>query len=96
LQKKFDVKLSKRFLKILDELPQDKAVKITGKIRMLESAPLPTGKNRIKKLKGFTPPLYRLRVGDFRVLYRITGKEVILLTAVDRKELERELKKLLG
>jgi len=83
-------------LKILDELPQDKAIKITGKIRILESAPLPTGKNRIKKLKGFTPPLYRLRVGDFRVLYRITVKEVILLTAADRKELERELNKLLG
>lgn len=96
MQKKFDVKLSKRFLKILDEFPQDKAVKITGKIRILEYAPLPTGHNRIKKLKGFTPPLYRLRVGDFRVLYRIKGKEVILLTAVNRKELERELNKLLG
>ncbi len=96
MQKKFDVNISERFLKILDELPQDKAVKITGKIRILESAPLPTGKNRIKKLKGFAPPLYRLRVGDFRVLYRITGNEVILLTAVNRKELERELKKILG
>ena len=96
MRKKFDVKLSKRFLKILDELPHKTVEKITGKLTMLESAPLPTGKNRIKKLTGFTPPLYRLRVGDFGVLYRIRENKVILLTAVDRKELERELNKLLG
>lgn len=83
-------------MKILNDLPHDTAVKITGKLTMLETAPLPTGKNRIKKLTGFTPPLYRLRVGDFRVLYRITENKVIVLTAVDRKELERELRKLLG
>jgi len=96
LRKKFDVKLSERFLKIINELPQDTAVKITGKLTMLETAPLPAGKNRIKKLKGFTPPLYRMRVEDMRVLYRITVKEVILLTVVNRKELEKELRKLLG
>ena len=96
MKKKFDVKLSKRFLKILDGLPHGTALKIIEKLTMLETAPLPTGKNRIKKLKGFTPPLYRLRAGDYRVLYRIRGREVILVTVMDRKELERELKKLLG
>lgn len=83
-------------MKILEGLPNYTAIKITGKLTMLETAPLPAGKNRIKKLKGFTPPLYRLRVGDFRVLYRIMEKDVILLTAVDRKEMDKELKKLLG
>lgn len=96
MRKKFDVKLSKRFLKILDELPHDTASEIARKVKMLEIAPLPAGKTRIKKLKGFTPPLYRLRIRDRRVLYRITGNDVILLTVVDRKELEKELKKLLG
>lgn len=95
MRKKFVVKLSKRFLKILDELPPDTASEIARKVKMLEIAPLPAGKSRIKKLKGFTPPLYRLRVRDRRVLYRITENKVFL-TVVDRKELERELKKLLG
>ncbi len=82
-------------MKSLDELPPEKALEIAGKLKMLEIAPLPTGKTRIKKLKGFAPPLYRLRVGDKRVLYRISGKEVILLKVIDRRELEKELKKLL-
>lgn len=93
--KKFVVKAAKGFLKDLDELPADAAIEIAKKVKMLETAPLPSGKNRVKKLKGFVPPAYRLRVGDKRVIYRITGKEVLLLTIIDRKELKRELKKLL-
>lgn len=96
MRKKFVVKLSKRCLNTVDKLPHDTALEITRKVKMLEIAPLPAGKTRIKKLKGFTPPLYRLRIRDRRVLYRITGNDVILLTVVDRKELEKELKKLLG
>ncbi|MEE9258582.1 MAG: hypothetical protein V3U37_03475 [Nitrospinaceae bacterium] len=95
MPEKFAVKVSKSFLKSPDELPPEKALEIAGKLKILEIAPLPAGKTRIKKLKGFSPPLYRLRTGDKRVLYRISGKEVILLKVIDRRELERELKKLL-
>jgi len=96
LAKKFVVKASRSFLQSLDELPPETALKIAEKLKILEIAPLPLGKNRTKRLKGYKPPLYRLRAGDWRVLYRISGNEVALLKNVARKELERELKNLLG
>lgn len=96
MQRKFVVKTSKTFLKEIAKLYPDVALDITKALKILEISPFPFGKGLIKKLKGFIPPLYRLRVGDYRVLYRITGDEVVILRVIDRKELERELKKMLG
>lgn len=96
MQKKFVVKASPIFLKELDELPPDAALEVAKTLKILEAAPLPIGKSRIKKLRGFTPPLYRLRVGSYRVLYRIEGNEVVVLRVIDRKELEKELKRYLS
>lgn len=95
MQRKFVVKTSKAFLKEIDELPADIALDIIKSLKILELSPLPSGTSLIKKLKGFIPPLYRLRIGDYRVLYRISGNDVIILKVVNRKELERELKKVL-
>lgn len=66
---------------------------IISDIRKLCDNPLPTGVN-IKKLKGFNPPLYRLRSGDYRVLYRIEGLTVTIMRVIDRKELERTIKRI--
>ena len=96
MREKFVVKVSKKFLRDLDELTPERALAIAKKLKILEIAPLPTGKNRIKKIRGFVPPLYRLRIGDKRVLYRISGNQVVLLKIIDRKDLERELKNLSG
>lgn len=96
MQKRFVVKASKNFLKDLSKLSPGVALEVAEKLKILEASPLPVGKNRIKKLKGYAPPLYRLRVRDKRALYRISGNEVALLKIVDRKELEKELKNLLG
>ncbi|GAB4418084.1 MAG: hypothetical protein OHK0032_14090 [Thermodesulfovibrionales bacterium] len=96
MQRKFVVKTSKVFSKEMEELSVGVALEITKALKILEVSPLPSGKALIKKLKGFSPPLYRLRTGDFRVLYRITGNKVAVLRVIDRKELERELKRMLG
>jgi len=37
---------------------------------------------------------WRIRSGDFRVLYRINDKTVIILRVIDRKDPERVIKKL--
>lgn len=55
MPQKFVVKASKDFLKSLDELSPAVSLAIMGKLKLLEEAPLPTGKNRIKKLKGYNP-----------------------------------------
>ncbi len=66
---------------------------IISDIKTLCDNPLPTGAN-IKKLKGFNPPLYRLRSGGYRVLYRIEGLFVTIMRVIDRKELERTIKRI--
>ena len=63
-------------------------------IKGLEISPFPRG-NTIKKLKGSRIPLYRLRSGDFRVVYHIDGRKIAVLSIVDRKDLEKKLRTLL-
>lgn len=62
------------------------------KIR-LAVQPLQEMKTRIKRLRGFAPPLYRLRVGDYRVYYRVVLQHVIILGAFHKKDSDRRLKR---
>lgn len=55
--------------------------------------PFPKGK-RVKQLSGFEPPLYRLRVGEYRVVYKVEGERVIILVVIHRSELEAALRSL--
>ncbi len=66
---------------------------IVAAIKTLSANPLVSGTG-IKKLKGFKPPLYRLRSGDYRVLYRIEGRTITIMRVIDRKELEKTIKRL--
>jgi mRNA interferase RelE/StbE len=59
----------------------------------LGSGPFPEGK-RVKQMRGFEPALYRLRVGDYRVLYRVEEDRVVLLAVIHRSELDRALNSL--
>jgi mRNA-degrading endonuclease RelE of RelBE toxin-antitoxin system len=43
-------------------------------------------------MAGIRPPLYRLRTGDYRTLYRIDDGQVLVLAVVHRSELERRLR----
>jgi mRNA-degrading endonuclease RelE of RelBE toxin-antitoxin system len=47
-----------------------------------------------KRLKGFGFPLYRLRIADCRLLYRIDEKTVTIMRVIDRKDLEKAIKHL--
>ena len=79
----------------LERLDPDDAIQVmTGAKTHLSESPLPIGKSRLKRLSGFTPPLYRLRSGDFRAYYRIHGTDVVILRVTDRKDAEKLLKRL--
>ena len=79
----------------MEKLPAPDALQLARDIKAyLEPSPLPYGKSRIKKLTGFTPPLYRLRSGDLRAYYRISSGEVVILAITQRKDSEKILKKL--
>ena len=62
----------------------------TGVKRALEvhltNEPTKVSKSRIKRLRGMHQPQYRLRVGDIRVFYDVTEKEVQILAIVSKAE----------
>ncbi len=59
----------------------------------LSTDPFKRSKTRIKRLVGFNPPVYRLRVGDYRAYYRIEAPHVVILAVLNKKDSERWLKR---
>ncbi|HJT22687.1 MAG TPA: type II toxin-antitoxin system RelE/ParE family toxin [Nitrospira sp.] len=72
---------AERQFKALDEPVQKRVVK---RLRILKENPRPQG---VKKLAG-EDDLYRIREGDYRIVYTIRDKELIVLVVKigDRKE----------
>jgi mRNA interferase RelE/StbE len=90
---KFQVILTAHAISDLHGLPKEYHDQIHKDLKILPGNPFPQG-STIKRLKGFRPPVYRLRSGDYRVLYSIRGSKIIILRVIDRKILEREIKQL--
>ena len=72
--------------KELDTLPKQMRVRITNKLLALEEDPRPAG---IRKLRGENA--YRIRIGDYRVLYTIDDdQEIVTIYAIGyRREVYR-------
>ena len=54
----------------------------------LKHEPEKTSRSRIKRLRGLRRPHYRLRVGDIRVCYDLSGTTVVVLAIVAKSEAE--------
>jgi mRNA interferase RelE/StbE len=54
----------------------------------LRHEPGKTGRSRIKRLRGLARPQYRLRIGEVRVFYDISGSTVQVLAIVAKSEAE--------
>ena len=68
--------------------------KILSEIQLrLKTAPYREIKTRIKRLTSIVPPLYRLRVGDYRAYYRIAGDHVVVLAVLHKKDSDRWLRR---
>jgi mRNA-degrading endonuclease RelE of RelBE toxin-antitoxin system len=58
----------------------------------LRHEPGKTSQSRIKRLRGLRRPQYRLRVGETRVFYDISGSTVEILAIVTKSEAEAWLR----
>jgi mRNA interferase RelE/StbE len=69
----------------LAELPQEVRRQILKRIEGLKTVPRPAG---VKQLKG-PEKFLRLRVGDYRLIYLIEGKHLVVLVVKigDRKDI---------
>ncbi len=66
---------------------------ILTSIKGLEIEPFPPPPKG-KRLVGMKPATYRLRIGDYRVIYRETDSDLVILSVIHRKDLETEIKKM--
>lgn len=59
----------------------------------LRHQPTGTSKSRIKRLRGFSRPQFRLRVGELRVFYDVSERTVEVLAIILKSDADAWLKK---
>ncbi len=65
-----------------------RAIVRTALEKHLRHQPGKTSRSRIKRLRGLRRPQYRLRVGEIRVFYDVSGATVEVLAIVAKSEAE--------
>lgn len=80
----YQIIIPKPVQKQLNNLSQKMRSRLLAEIRLLKDNPRPNG---VKKLKGYEN-IYRLRVGNYRVIYEIKDREmiVLVLSSIHRKD----------
>ncbi len=84
----FTVLLSDRAKADLEDLPEKIHRQVIEDLKGLQTHPFPDGK-RIKKLKGFKEELYRLRAGDYRVVFQRQSRTVIIVRVLAKKDFKK-------
>lgn len=87
---KFRIFETTQFLKDLDKNFGSQRVQIEQKLRKQVYLQLQTqpylGRN-IKKLKSYTPPTWRYRIGDYRFFYEINDREkIVFMISADSRQ----------
>ena len=72
----YQIKFNKKSLKTFLKMPKTSQNAIISKLTLLAENPYAVN-NNIKKLQGLKDS-YRLRLGDYRILYRLINKQLII------------------
>ncbi len=78
---KYDLRITPRAEKDYRDIPPPIRTNIYRKLVALED----DLRGDVKKLTNFDPP-YRLRVGDYRVLFDVEGDEIVIYRILHRRE----------
>ena len=79
---KYEVRLSKRANRELALLEQSTRSRIVARLEELCDDPLPRGAIKLQGREG----VYRIRVGDYRILYEVFRKEgLVLIDKIDHR-----------
>jgi len=82
----YSIQFKPAALRSLTRLGKDTQTRLARKIDALSRNPLPFG---VEKLKGIAD-LYRVRVGDYRILYQIQDADAVLLILIIQIGYRRE------
>jgi mRNA-degrading endonuclease RelE of RelBE toxin-antitoxin system len=80
--------LSEKAQQDLDAFPDKIARQILADCARLADYPILDGK-RIKKLLGFKESLYRLRAGDYRVVFKRSGTRIHIVRVLSKPDFQR-------
>ena len=85
----FDIVLAPEAVEDLRRLTANTRATIRRSLEThLRHEPEKTSRSRIKRLRGLRRPQYRLRVGEVRVFYDVSGTAVEVLAIVTKSEAE--------
>ena len=81
------IDISRDARKELERLPTQIQSRIAKAVLALESNPFPHGCKKLKNRDG-----YRIRVGDYRILYFVDGKQKVIVVGLigHRREIYRD------
>src|SRR5437667_11184028 len=89
---RYEVVLAPEAARTFRALPAYRRAEVRDALeRHLRHQPTRVSKSRIKRLRGFRQPQYRLRVGEVRVFYDVTAEAVEVVAIVTKAEAERWL-----
>ena len=78
----FEIEISTQSAKFLQKSPKDISTRIREKIKLLKADPVPHNSMRIIGEER----TFRIRIGDYRVLYEIKwGDNKILIVIIDKR-----------
>ena len=83
----FELVYAKQAQRQLEKLNPQTALRIVEGCERLKRDPFPDGKH-VKKLKGYEE-LYRLRVGDFRVVFHRSGRRVDVIDVLSKPDFQK-------
>jgi mRNA-degrading endonuclease RelE of RelBE toxin-antitoxin system len=85
VKKKSELVFTKEFLKKLRDLDKQTQIRILRELRILEEQPF-SGKRLVGRLNDLTS----FRVGEYRVIYQLSEKTVIIRTIGHRKKIYKK------
>ena len=81
----FRVTLSETAARQLRKLPSDQRNRVIRGVRVLEEDPFrPRPRRDIRPIEGTDPREYRIRIGDYRAVYAVLGRDVKILELFTR------------
>ena len=83
----YTIIVSKSALKVLKEIPQKQQLRIVGVINSLAQNPYPPASLKLKGREGF-----RIRTNDYRIIYTVENKKLIVhvIAIGHRKEIYKK------
>jgi mRNA interferase RelE/StbE len=70
------------------KLPKEVQVRLKHRINILAENPFPRGVKKLSAQENF----YRLRIGDYRIIYQVQGKALLMLIFLTGSRMRMKIK----